>query len=593
MQHREDSLTSGSLNSVLPSPVSFAGRHRVLSSAFALSVSHGLVFSIFMKPFPVVPLVASRVTLQSAAEISGSKVYRRVLVVFLSSLIIVVALTPNLPNTAKAAEPSTTKATIEGRVQELIPDIEAYITSGMKGFDIPGLAIGIVANNRLIYAKGFGVRSKSNGLPVDTRTVFQIGSTTKAFLTATMAILVDRGKLRWDDRVVDLYPEFRLKDPWVTREFRVFDLPAQRSGLPPLVNDILVMLNFKEPEMIRSLGHVEPMSSFRTTFAYTNITHLLAARIVAKATGASDWNAVLQKELLDPLGMKDSTYTAEAIEAAPNHAKGHRWTPEGTIEVPFTPIFPYHLAGSGNINSNIEDMARWVRMQLGNGTFDGRRIVSSENLAYTRMPKVALNDQVFYDLGWYNYLTPNGNILWHDGDALSFGSFVGLVPDKNIGIIILTNETNVEAPNSLGPWVLDRILGNAKHDPVAENLKHAKATFEATAKQFAKPANPRPFPRLAPLTGNFVNSSFGKAVLTLEDDALVIEVQATGAKFKLVPWDGDIFMATLMATGQFGPIVDLDYMTKGFAQFQMDKDGKLNLLRLSVVHGQAYEFRRE
>ena len=546
-----------------------------------------------MEPFTVAPSVASQVPLQSAAEISRPKGYRRVLVVFLSSLIIVVALTLNLPNTAKAAEPSKTKVTIEARVQELIPDIEAYITSGMKGFDIPGLAIGIVANNRLIYAKGFGVRSKSNGLPVDTRTVFQIGSTTKAFLTATMAIMVDRGKLRWDDRVVDLYPEFRLKDPWVTREFRVFDLPAQRSGLPPLVNDILVMLNFKEPEMIRSLGHVEPVSSFRTTFAYTNITHLLAARIVAKATGAPDWNAVLQKELLDPLGMKDSTYTAEAIEAAPNHAKGHRWTPEGTIEVPFTPIFPYHLAGSGNINSNIEDMARWVRMQLGNGTFDGRRIVSSENLAYTRMPKVALNDQVFYDLGWYNYLTPNGNILWHDGDALSFGSFVGLVPDKNIGIIILTNETNVEAPNSLGAWVLDRILGNAKHDPVAENLKNAKATFEATAKQFAKPANPRPFPQLAPLTGNFVNSSLGKAVLTLKDDALVIEVQATGAKFKLVPWDGDIFMATLMATDQFGPIVDLDYMTKGFAQFQIDKDGKLNLLRLSTQDGQAYEFRRE
>jgi CubicO group peptidase (beta-lactamase class C family) len=174
-----------------------------------------------MEPFTVAPSVASRVPPQSAAEISRPEVYRLVLVLFLSSLIIVVALTLNLPNTAKAAEPSTTKATIEGRVQELIPDIEAYITSGMKGFDIPGLAIGIVANNRLIYAKGFGVRSKSNGLPVDTRTVFQIGSTTKAFLTATMAIMVDRGKLRWDDRVVDLYPEFRLKDPWVTREFRV------------------------------------------------------------------------------------------------------------------------------------------------------------------------------------------------------------------------------------------------------------------------------------------------------------------------------------------------------------------------------------
>ena len=546
-----------------------------------------------MEPITAALRVTSRVTLKSAARTFKPKVYRRVLVVISLSLSIVVAVSLSLPNTAKAAEPSKTEATMEGRVQALIPDIEAYITSGMKGFDIPGLAIGIVANDRLIYAKGFGVRSKSNRQPVDTHTIFQIGSNTKAFLTATMAIMVDRGKLRWDDRVVDLYPEFRLKDPWVTREFRLFDLTAQRSGLPPLVNDILVMLDYKEAALIRSLRYVEPVSSFRTTFAYTNITHLLASRIVATAAGVPDWNAVLQKELLDPLGMKDSTYTAEAIEAAANHANGHRWTPEGTVEVPFNRIFPYSLAGTGDINSNVEDMARWVRMQLNNGTFDGRRIVSSENLAYTRTSKVALTEQLSYALGWYNYLTPNGNILWHDGDALSFGSFVGLVPDKNIGIIILTNETNVTAPNSLGVWLLDRILGNPKHDPVAESLKNAKAKFAATAKLFTKPANPRPSPRFASLTGNFVNSSFGKAVLTLKDDALLMEVEATKAKFKLEPWDGDIFMATLMPTGQFGPIVDLDYMTKGFAQFQMDKDGKLNLLRLSTQDGQAYEFRRE
>src|SRR6266480_1164717 len=129
--------------------------------------------------------------------------------VFLWSLIIVVALSLNPPNTAKAEEPSKTKATMEGRVQELIPDIEAYVVNGMKGFDIPGVAIGIVANDRLVYAKGFGVRSKSNRLPVDTRTIFQIGSNAKAFLALTEAIMVDRGKLRWDDRVVDLYPEFQ------------------------------------------------------------------------------------------------------------------------------------------------------------------------------------------------------------------------------------------------------------------------------------------------------------------------------------------------------------------------------------------------
>jgi CubicO group peptidase (beta-lactamase class C family) len=494
---------------------------------------------------------------------------------------------------AQVSQASPSGPTTEERIQALVPELEAYIASGMKGLDVPGLAIGIVADDKLVYAKGFGVRGKSGGLPVDTRIIFQIGSTTKAFLTTTTAIMVDRQRLRWDDRVVDLDPEFQMKDPWVTREFRVFDLLAMRSGLPPLVNDMLVMLDFKEAALIRSLRYVEPVSSFRTTFAYTNITHLEASRIVARAAGAPDWTVVLQKELLDPLGMKGSTYTAEAIEAAANHAKGHRWTAKGTTEVPFTRIFPYPLGGAGDINSNVQDMVRWVRLQLGNGTFEGRRIVSPENLAVTRTPKVAVNDKLSYDLGWYTLETPNGNIVWHDGDSISFGSFVGMVPDRNIGVIILTNETNVEAPLSFGMWVLDRIIGNPKRDYVAENLENAKASFATTVKLFAKPAKPRPFPPLAPLAGKFVNPSFGEAAMTLDGDALVMELQATSAKLKLEPWDGDVFIARLMPTGKFGPIVDLDYMTKGFVQFQMGKDGKLDLLRLSAEDGQAYKFTRE
>lgn len=490
---------------------------------------------------------------------------------------------------APAPAPST-----EDQIQALVPELEAYVASGMKGFDVPGLTIGIVAGDKLVYAKGFGVRGKSNRLPVDTRTIFQIGSTTKAFLTTTMAIMVDRGKLRWDDRVVDLDPAFQMKDPWVTREFRVFDLPAQRSGLPPLVNDTLGMFDFSEAALIHSLRDVEPVSSFRTTFAYTNITHLEAGRIVAKAAGTRDWNAVLQKELLDPLGMKESSYTVEGIAAAANHANGHRWTPAGTIEVPFTPIFPYHLGASGDINSTVEDMARWVRLQLGNGTFEGHQIVSAEGLAFTRTPKVALNDKISYAMGWYNYQTPNGTIIWHDGDAISFGSFVGMLPDRNIGVIILTNETNAGLPNSLGRWLLDRLLGQSpKDDYIADKLKEAKVDFEQKAKMFAKPANPRPFPPLAPLVGNFINPSFGEAAVTLQGGALVMAFQATGARLKLEPWDGDVFTARLMPTGQFGPIVDMGYMTEGFVQFQMGADGKLDLLRLSTEYGQAYEFQRK
>jgi CubicO group peptidase (beta-lactamase class C family) len=499
----------------------------------------------------------------------------------------------SLPHAARAEEQPTREPAIEQRLQALIPALESHIAAGMKALDSPGLAIGIVADDRLIYAKGFGVRSKAGGGPVDSRTVFQIGSAAKAFLTTTMAVMVDRGKLRWDDRIIDLDPEFQLKDPWVTREFRVFDLAAQRSGLPPFVNDMLVMLNFDEMALIRSLRHVEPVSSFRTTYSYTNVTHRLGSRIVARSANAPNWNTVLRQELLDPLGMKDSSYTAEAIEAAANHAKGHRWTPAGTVEVPFTPIFPYTLVGSGNINSTIEDMARWVRLQLGSGTFEGRRIVSAENLAFTRMPKVADNDRTSYALGWFISQVPNGNILWHSGDAVSFGSFVGMVPDKKIGVVILTNEQHVGLPDAIGQWVLERLAGFPEHDYAVDKFKEeAKTAFERKVERYAQPANPRAFPPLASLAGNFVNPSLGEATVAQDGDALIIELHATGAKLKLEPWDGDVFIAKLMPTGRFAPIVDLDYMISGFIQAQMDKDGKLNLLRLSSDDGQPYEFRR-
>ena len=490
-----------------------------------------------------------------------------------------------------AAESATSGTSIEQRIQELTPKLEDYVATGMKAFDVPGVAIGILAGDKLVYSKVFGVRSKG-GPPVHTETIFQIGSTAKAFLATTIAIAVDRGKLHWDDRVVDLDPDFQLKDAWVTREFRVFDLMAQRSGLPPYVNDMLGTLGFDESAMIRSLRYVEPVSSFRSTYAYTNITHLIAGRVVAKAEGVSDWNVVLREQLLDPLGMKQSSYTAEAIKAAPNHAEGYRYAPDGSVEVPFVHV-PYNVGGAGDINSNIEDMAHWVRLHLANGSFEGQPLVSPENLAVTRTPKVAINDKTAYALGWILSQTPNGNLVWHNGGTYGFGSYVGLEFDKHIGVIVLTNQSNVGFPDAIGARTFDQLLGNSPVDHVAEALKRATKEYSDNDEMFAKPANPRPFPPVAPLTGSFANPSFGKALLKHEGDALVLELRS-GAQLKLEPWDGDIFTARLASNGRFAPVAEnLGPQPSGFVQFQMDKEGKLNLLRLSFADGQAYEFLRE
>jgi CubicO group peptidase (beta-lactamase class C family) len=496
---------------------------------------------------------------------------------------------------ARAQSQSNSAAPMAARISGLIPDLEAYIRNGMKAYDVPGVAVGIVTGDRLVYAKGFGVRSKSGGAPVDPRTVFQIGSLTKGFLAGTMAIMVDRGKLNWDDRVVDLHPGFQLKDAWVTREFRAFDLVAQRSGLPPSVNHLLGLSGYPESALIRSLRHVEPVSSFRTTFAYTNLTHLLAGRIVSDLAGAPDWNAVARRELLDPLGMAETSFTAEAIKAAPNHAEGHRWTPVGTIEVPFEPLFPYGFGAAGNLNSTVEDLARWVRLQLGHGSFEGRRIVSAESLAYLRRPKVAVDDDTAYAMGWYLTRTPNGTIIWHYGATNGFGAFFGLLPERDVGVIVLSNAANMGLPDALGTWALDRLLDNPPVDYVADALKGAKDHFATLDKLFARPASRRPFPALTPLAGSsFTSPAFGKAVLRPDGDALVLELKETGAELALTPWDGEIFTFRLLPRGRFAAVVtSMGERPSGFAQFELGQDGKLGVLRLTADDGQAWEFRRE
>ena len=491
------------------------------------------------------------------------------------------------------AAAATSEVSNEQRVQALGPSLEDYIATNMRAFDVPGLAIGIVVGDKLFYAKGFGVRAKG-GVPINTQTLFQIGSATKAFLSTTMAIAVDRGKLHWDDRIVDLDPDFQMRDPWVTREFRVFDLMAQRSGLPPYANDILDFLGLDRSAQIRSLRYVDPVSSFRTTFAYTNITHILAGQIVARAEGAADWNAVLQSEILDPLGMKDTTYSAAAMAASTNHAVGHRYTVNGSVAVPFEQFFPYDLDGAGDINSNIEDMAKWISLQLAGGTLDGRRFVSPENLAYTRTPKVAMSDKAFYALGWVVQQTPNGDIVWHNGGTFGFGAMVALQLDRKLGVIVLFNQSNVGMPDALGLWTLDRLLGNPMVDYEATALAKAKATYTDDVKRVARPADPQPSPPLAPLAGNFANPSFGKAALRMDGGAAALEIAASGAKLRLDPWNGAVYTATLLPEGKFAAMAaNLGPLPIAFAQFQNDKDGKPTTLRLTLLDGgQVYDFRR-
>jgi CubicO group peptidase (beta-lactamase class C family) len=468
---------------------------------------------------------------------------------------------------------------MQDRIDELVPAFETYLQAGMKAANVPGVAVGIVHGDKLVYTKAFGVKERAKPDAVTPDTIFQIGSTTKAFLSATLAQAVDAGKLKWDDRVVDRMPEFQLGDPWVGRDFRLLDLPAQRSGLSPYVYDGLGLLGFDQQTMIRALEDAPAVGIFRSDFAYLNIPHMIAGRILAETYGVAAWSDVVKKGILDPLGMAATSWTPEAIETAPDHAIGHRATDGGPVAIPFHASFPYGFGPAGNLNSNVPDVSRWLRMQLARGMFGENVIVSEANLDVTWTPRVAMTERVSYAVGWVVTATPNGRIIWHNGGTTGFGAHVGFVPDRDVGLIVLSNLENNGFPDAVAQWFYDRLMGNPQVDNVALMLTalHAK---QDQAKRDANQKPLGPIPPFGPYAGTYASRVLGDAAVREADGKLQMVLETSEAVLDLKPIALDTFEARLQPSGAFAAVAAMtgdDVLTP--VQFERDGNGVITGLR--------------
>ena len=292
------------------------------------------------------------------------------------------------------------------QLQKILADFEKYAEQAQKDWQVPGLAIAIVADDKIIFAKGFGVKKVGGDDKVDENTIFQIGSTSKAFTAALVAMLMDEKQLAWQDRVVDRLDQFQMFDPWVTREFRVEDLMAQHSGLPPYAGDGQAFMGFDRAHIIHSLRYLKPVTSFRSQYAYQNGLFLVAAALVEKYTGKS-WEDNLKARLFEPLGMSATTAGLEGLHQAKNVTFLHKKTGEKVEALPAD--WPDHnwvyvYGPAGGINSNVLDMTKWLRLQLGKGKFNGAQLISEANLDFLHTPKTIMgtdpSKMMYYCEAW-------------------------------------------------------------------------------------------------------------------------------------------------------------------------------------------------
>ena len=348
--------------------------------------------------------------------------------------------------------------------------IEASMQRAMKEFNVPGMAVSVVHDGKLYYAGGAGITETGKKQPVDEKTLFQIASVSKAFTAASLAILVDDGKLGWDDPVIDYLPEFQMFDAWVTREFTIRDLLTHRSGLPIGAGDLLLFpeTNTTRDEVVRAMRHLKPGTSFRSRFAYDNLLYIVAGEVVEQVSGDS-FEAFLEDRLLSPLGMKDCSATLERARQKAVKAVPHVLV-EGELQTTRSLAAPLSAA-AGGINCSARGMAVWMMFMLNEGrNSDGEQVISPEQVKELLKPVTITSPRPYfaehagsflsaYALGW-GVSTFYGQPMYaHSGGLWGMTSYIALLPKQKLAVFASNNQMSA-APLAVTADLLDRFLSD-------------------------------------------------------------------------------------------------------------------------------------
>ena len=481
----------------------------------------------------------------------------------------------------------------DGQLREL----DAYIQRGMAAWNLPGLSIAVVANDSVLFTRGYGVRSLAEKGAVDASTEFGIMSTTKAMTATALAMLVDDGKLAWTDRATKWIPDLEFSDPFVTRDATVRDLLTHNLGVPNA--DLMwSRLDLSREDIFRRVRFLAPAYPLRGGFVYSNVMYGAAGEVVARASGMS-WEDFVATRIFRPLGMTHSYPTLGRMRAAERNVSVPHFRIRDTLRVIDEESVDL-LASAGAVWSNADDMGRWVRFLLDSGRVNGKRLVSDANFRLLFEPHSFVSKGEFYPtaqitrphfttygLGWFEQDFRGRFLAFHTGSLAGRTAIVGLLPDQRAGVYIFGNADHVEFRHALMLKTLDLIAGTNGQPPrdwSAEFLTlyggiRARGDSSKAASDAKRVAGTHPSLPLSAYVGTYTHPAWGPLVITEEQGVLHARIGSGASNTgPLTHWHYETFRATL-GDGRDGPTT---------LQFVLGTDGKVGKVLLDGAEDYAF-----
>ncbi len=413
-----------------------------------------------------------------------------------------------------------------------IKELDAYIEKARSDWAVPGLAVAVVKDGRTLLLKGYGVRSMSLQEPVDTNTLFAICSTTKAMTAATMSMLIDAGKLDWDDPVIEYLPEFQLHDPYITRSLRIRDLFTHNSGIGNA--DFLWYLWHHDPdELLYRMRYLPASYPLRGGYTYQNIMYAAAGKIIAKLS-ETPWEDFVTARIFQPLGMKHTFANQKRSMRHQNRSTPHyhyddeiREIPDGTADL---------IAPAGAVWSTIADMSRWLHFLLDSAMIDQETLVSRTNYQEWFKPQVIVSDQGFYPtqrltkphwktygLGWFQHDFQGRAIQFHTGSLQGTVAIIGVIPDERLGVYVFGNLDHAEVRHAIMYQVFD-LFG--RENSGRDWSKEIKELYDKKKKQTQQVKEPSPLvhEELNAFQGQYTNQFLGDLKINLKKGQLQLHI---------------------------------------------------------------------